>query len=622
MSTYGNKVLVLFVSLIVITLPVRAQMDVPTDDQVVIILFDRSASMRQDMDGQPRIELARRQFENWSASLAGRSNVSVRFFAGGTNTENEQANCEASELAIPLGTKIDTPDMSALIAGVQSVGRKTNISWALERAKQDLLGHSLGEISGKIILISDGLENCEGDPERVAQELGDLGFQVDVIGIGEPEDVGGLGKIALASGGQFNIASNASQLSQQMQNQLPDFGLPNMGPAAGGEAAGGSLVSIFDAATSPASSPAPAIESLKLENEQVAEAGPKNVAIEIVLDLSGSMWGRIDNRTKIEIAREALDETLSGLDQPLFLVGLRAYGFDESVPKTKQASCPNTELLTRITAKNLTAIRNAAHRLRPYGYTPLAASLTLAGEDLSGIDAASRMIVLITDGKETCDGDPIAAAAALCAAGIEMEAHVIGFDLEPDVVAEMKKVASAGCGTYTDAKDAKQLNAALTSIVEGAQNKIDPTWLRSIYPIEGGATPETAVPITPGTYTLTRALAKDEQMYFRVNISTGQHGLLRGLIQSKRLIRKGGEVTESEHGLAQFTLTVFPPDDEKGRGRGMRLAGGTRYLQEYWTPGYHRGGVRICHWQQVRPRTPRFAVQPGYPRSRRSLSGD
>ncbi|MCP4467959.1 MAG: VWA domain-containing protein, partial [Halieaceae bacterium] len=101
------------------------------EDLSVVVLFDRSASMAKDMGGSTRIDLARDAFNNWSATLAGRSNVAVRFFAGGVNKNNIATNCEASELVIPFGRDIDTADIASLSAGVRAIGRKTNIAYAL-----------------------------------------------------------------------------------------------------------------------------------------------------------------------------------------------------------------------------------------------------------------------------------------------------------------------------------------------------------------------------------------------------------------------------------------------------------------------------------------------------------
>ena len=151
------------------------------EDVSVVVLFDRSASMAKEMDGSTRIDLARTALNTWSETLAGRSNVAVRFFAGGVDENNIAANCEASELVISFGRNIDTADIVSLSAGIRAIGRKTNIAHALEQARTDLVGRG----DGKILLISDGLENCERDPVSLAKDLGDMGIEVDVLAIGE-----------------------------------------------------------------------------------------------------------------------------------------------------------------------------------------------------------------------------------------------------------------------------------------------------------------------------------------------------------------------------------------------------------------------------------------------------
>jgi len=137
----------------------------------------------------------------------------------------------------------------------------------------------------------------------------------------------------------------------------------------------------------------------------------------------------------------------------------------------------------------------------------------------------------------------------------------------------MRSIAAAGGGKYYDAKDASELKQALTTVVEVAQDKIETTWLRTIHPIEGGATPETAVDLLPGTYTLTRFLEKKEQMFFRVNTKKAQHGVVRGLIQSKRLIREGGDMVESSSGYSQYRISLYKMKGKKNRGRFVRLSG-------------------------------------------------
>ena len=133
-----------------------------------------------------------------------------------------------------------------------------------------------------------------------------------------------------------------------------------------------------------------------LPEPQVTTNAPA-LAVEIIFDASGSMAARLQGQTKLSLARQALAAAVPGLENPSILVGMRAYGFDQSLNKTPDASCPNTELVLPFTAnRQATAINRTADALSAYGYTPIADSLTLAGHDLLAIDAQKHMIILIS----------------------------------------------------------------------------------------------------------------------------------------------------------------------------------------------------------------------------------
>ena len=70
--------------------------------------------------------------------------------------------------------------------------------------------------------------------------------------------------------------------------------------------------------------------------------------------------------------------------------------------------------------------------LQPVGGTPIAAALELAGSELARNDSPCGM-VLISDGKETCNGDPAAVAASLTSRlKLSFGLHVVGFDVQGD----------------------------------------------------------------------------------------------------------------------------------------------------------------------------------------------
>ena len=70
-------------------------------------------------------------------------------------------------------------------------------------------------------------------------------------------------------------------------------------------------------------------------------------------------------------------------------------------------------------------------------------------------------IVLVSDGEETCGGDPCALAAELAAGDIELVIHTIGLAVDDVARTQLQCVADVSGGTYTDADRAEDLNVAL-----------------------------------------------------------------------------------------------------------------------------------------------------------------
>lgn len=183
----------------------------------------------------------------------------------------------------------------------------------------------------------------------------------------------------------------------------------------------------------------------------------------IVLDASGSMWGQIDGRAKLEIAREALGSVLAGLPAETEL-GLMAYGHRE------KGSCDDIELVVPPGPGTAQAITNAANAMKFLGKTPLTEAVRRAASDLKSTEAKAT-VILITDGIETCEADPCALGAELEASGVDFTAHVVGFGLTAEEGATVACLAENTGGRYIEAKDAGSLVDALKTTVA----VVDPT---------------------------------------------------------------------------------------------------------------------------------------------------
>lgn len=186
----------------------------------------------------------------------------------------------------------------------------------------------------------------------------------------------------------------------------------------------------------------------------IAAAEGKSI---IVLDASGSMWGRIDGRPKLEIAREALASVLAAIPAETE-IGLMAYGH------RSKGDCGDIELVVPPAAGSAQAIIDAANAMKFLGKTPLSDAVRQAAGDLRYTEEKAT-VILITDGIETCAADPCALGAELEASGVDFTAHVVGFGLTDDEGRAVACLAENTGGKYIQAADAGALVDALKTTV-------------------------------------------------------------------------------------------------------------------------------------------------------------
>lgn len=191
----------------------------------------------------------------------------------------------------------------------------------------------------------------------------------------------------------------------------------------------------------------------------MASASAADRAI-VVLDASGSMWGQIGGKPKLEIARAALRSVLKTVPAGTE-IGLMAYGHRD------KASCSDIELLVPPAANSASAITAAADSLEFQGKTPLTTAVKQAAEDLD-YKHQKATVILITDGLESCKGDPCALGKELKQSGAGLTVDVVGFGLTATEGKQVACLAENTGGKYIQASDASGLEAALAQTVAAA----------------------------------------------------------------------------------------------------------------------------------------------------------
>ena len=185
-------------------------------------------------------------------------------------------------------------------------------------------------------------------------------------------------------------------------------------------------------------------------------------AVHVVFDASGSMGQALPSgEQRIAAARRALEDLVGTVldDQTPF--SLRAFGHVAPNSCETRLDVPLGPL-DREDA--LAAVRAIEPKL--LSQTAIADSLLLAADDLSGA-TGPRTVLLITDGKESCGGDPAEAAARLRAAG-DVTIAIVSLALDEDGLAAFEDLAAAIDATYVDVGSFEDLKEAIAAALEPA----------------------------------------------------------------------------------------------------------------------------------------------------------
>jgi hypothetical protein len=205
------------------------------------------------------------------------------------------------------------------------------------------------------------------------------------------------------------------------------------------------------------------IEFLFVQNQVSAETIGTNILF--ILDGSGSMWGRLDNVEKIVTAKEVMTELVNDFPEGIN-IGLEVYGH------RRKGDCGDIEMLESLGKGDKATIIRKIESISPKGKTPITKSIELAAKQLETLEEETT-IVLVSDGKETCKGNPCTLVKTLKERGINFTMHVIGFDVTKEERAQLACIAEAGGGRYFTAKNAIQLKEAFTEVKTEMIEKVE-----------------------------------------------------------------------------------------------------------------------------------------------------
>ena len=437
----------------------------------MIFVMDTSQSLRgtdpKDYRSQGAIGLVR--------NLSPRSDIKI----GVVSFDNR------GELAQPLTSDRDA--VAAALRGLPKSG-STNIAAGISTALNELNENGRPGSSRVIMLFTDGMSNERKAYDAAVQAHAD-GVAIQSLLLGSSTQGGSiLDTVAWATGGSFLRVSDPTELPQAFLNMRTtgvdsvmlsvNGSQPVAAKLAGGTFSGELPLNIgenhitafatsLDGETNESSVMVMVRDASCAALDVAATKDGRPVlsledrAVEIVVDASRSMWGQIHGQAKMSIAKSILEDVSYWYPQDLDLA-LRAYG---STSPSESKNCSDSALLVPFSDYNREPIRAAISGLRPTGQTPIAFALDQAARDFGSL-ASDRAVVLVTDGIESCGGDPARAARDLAAQGIMV--HVIGFGLgnaADEDTWSLQAIANASGGRYVTAGSAEELKEALAQTV-------------------------------------------------------------------------------------------------------------------------------------------------------------
>jgi von Willebrand factor type A domain len=219
--------------------------------------------------------------------------------------------------------------------------------------------------------------------------------------------------------------------------------------------------------------------------------------LELMLDASGSMKEKLKGKgpRKIDIAKEAMVQIIEGLPDGL-QVALRVFG--HRIRERQRGDCQDSKLVVPFATLDKPRLLNQVRAIQALGTTPIAYSLQQIERDF-GVAQGEKIVILITDGKEECKGDPSAVVSELLAKGFQVRLHIVGFALADEAAKrELQQLAERTGGRFSDTKDAKALHGAIEQALAVPYDVLDAAGSR----VASGLTGQGAIAVPEGVYTI------------------------------------------------------------------------------------------------------------------------
>ena len=253
----------------------------------------------------------------------------------------------------------------------------------------------------------------------------------------------------------------------------------------------------------------------------------RSPVVELILDASWSMTLPLDSNdeadrlpaddpnSRIAVAKEEVNRLIEEIIPAGAPFILRTFG-----NKIGEYACNDNNLMVPLQPIDPERVAQIVAEIEPQvnANTPLGGSLDKVTRDLENALPDQRaVVILLTDGDETCGRNPAIVIEEMIAADIDIVLNIIGFAVDPELAEKLESWAALGNGSYYQADDADQLETALLNLYPQRYRITD----MEDNLIASGLTNGIPVELPPGFYTV-EILNGDSSSSKTVYVDTGR----------------------------------------------------------------------------------------------------
>ncbi|MEK7075877.1 MAG: VWA domain-containing protein, partial [Patescibacteria group bacterium] len=172
------------------------------------------------------------------------------------------------------------------------------------------------------------------------------------------------------------------------------------------------------------------------------------------------------NPNRMEIAKQAIKNYISRSSENT-QIGLMIYGHKGSNSQSdKVVSCGSVEVISPIGQLVSSTVDGFLSLVKPVGWTPMGLAIEQATQVFVGKEGQNNEIILLTDGEETCDTNPVQKALALKSSQYNVKVNVIGFAVDANAQSQLNQISTSGGGTFTTANNLTELDQRFNDLYE------------------------------------------------------------------------------------------------------------------------------------------------------------